>query len=332
MLNTHLNESRRALSGWRFAGLPHTLTACAATAAMASLVACSPTGTPAAGMRTPSMQGNAPAAALAAPPPEHPDATLARALKPILRDSDARLAVAVLDLDGGDRRVASYQGDARFDAASIIKVDILAALLLDAQDTGRELTSEEREAAEAMISTSDNEAAHLLWRRIGEGEGLDSANKRLGLASTLSGPGTLWGLTQTTAKDQTRLLRSVFAPESGNSTRAREEPALSSASRAYIRDLMGSIERGQDWGVSAAASRWALKNGWLQRSTTGLWDINSIGQVTVQGRRYLVSVLSSGNASMEDGVSLVEQAVEATVGWAGSRARRWPLSPDCSGC
>lgn len=38
-----------------------------------------------------------------------------------------------------------------------------------------------------------------------------------------------------------------------------------------------------------------LKVGWLQRSATGLWVVNSIGSVERGGRRYLVAVLSDGN-------------------------------------
>lgn len=68
-------------------------------------------------------------------------------------------------------------------------------------------------------------------------------------------------------------------------------------------------------GVSAAAdgSGWALKNGWLPRSTTGLWDVNSIGRVTVDGHAYLVAVLSKGNSTQAKGISLVEAAAKAAV-------------------
>ncbi|WP_425276432.1 serine hydrolase [Streptomyces swartbergensis] len=233
--------------------------------------------------------------------------------------------MAVLDQDSGNQEIASYRPDATFDTASIIKVGILATLLLQAQDEHRELTAAERRDAEAMIRTSDNEAANSLWRAIGEAEGLDAANERLGLSSTRGGPGISWGLTQTTATDQVKLLRAVFSR--GPMASARSPDGLSQVSRAYIRDLMGQVAQDQDWGVSAAGpqgSRWALKNGWVQRSTTGLWVINSIGQVTVHGRRYLVSVLSGGNASMESGISLVERAARAAIGAASAHVRPWP--------
>lgn len=297
--------------------------ACAAAVMMASLVACSATRAP--------HEEQASAARAAPPVPgseaavrDSPDAALARALSPVLPGGNTRLAVAVLALDSVDQWIASYGQETTFDTASIIKVGIVAALLLQAQDEGRELAPAERRHAEAMIRTSDNEAAGVLWRAIGRAKGLDAATARLGLESTRGGPGVSWGLTQTTATDQVKLLRAVFAR--APVVHARSPQGLSQESRAYVRRLMGQIDEEQDWGVSRVSTRdsWALKNGWLQRSTTGLWVINSVGQVTVHGRRYLLSVLSSGNASMEDGIELVERAAAAAIGAASAYVRPWP--------
>jgi putative intracellular protease/amidase len=295
--------------------------ACAATAVVASQAACSPTGTPYEAQESLARAG-APHPGLAAPPRERRGGTLARALRPVLLDGDTRLAVAVLDLDSADQEIASYGPDATFDTASIIKVGILAALLLQAQDEGRELRAAERRNAEEMIRASDNDAANVLWRAIGGADGLDAANERLGLSSTHGGPGGMWGLTQTTATDQVKLLRAVFSRGA-----VASPEGLNQESRAYIRLLMGSIAEDQDWGVSAAVchgSTWSLKNGWLRRNTTGLWVINSVGQVTVHGHRYLVSVLSDGNASMTGGISLVERAARAAIGAASAHVRPLP--------
>ncbi|MCL3997840.1 serine hydrolase [Streptomyces lavenduligriseus] len=225
----------------------------------------------------------------------------------------AHATAAVLDLDGTGRTAVLRGADRAYDTASIVKVDILAALLLRAQDAGRPLSEAERDLAEPMIRRSDNAAANALWRRIGRASGLAAANERLGLTSTTGGPGGKWGLTRTTASDQIRLLRAVF--DSGGTVR-RGSGGLDAGSRAYVRTLMSRVESGQSWGVSAAGSpgaRPALKNGWLQRSTTGRWDVNSVGEIAVRGHRYLVAVLSDGNASMGDGVSLVERTARAAV-------------------
>lgn len=225
--------------------------------------------------------------------------------------SPARVTTAVLDLDHPAAKPQLRGKDVPYDTASIVKVDILSALLLQAQDAGRGLTQQERTLAEAMIEHSDNDAANALWREIGQAPGLKAVNKRLGLSSTVGGAGGLWGLTRTTASDQIGLLRAVFAADG---TASATRPALTTASRTYIRTLMTRIATDQSWGVSAASdSAWALKNGWLQRTTTGLWDVNSVGQVTSGTHHYLVAVLSDGNTSMATGIKTVENAARTAV-------------------
>ncbi len=234
------------------------------------------------------------------------DGLLAAAMRAVPVPAGAEVAVAVLDTVSGES--ASY-GDGGFDTASIVKVDILAALLLQAQDEGRRLTATEESCATAMIERSDNDAASVLWRTIGRAEGLDAANERFGLTRTEGGEGTLWGLTQTTAVDQVTLLRQVFGPGS----------ELDGVSRTYLCGLMGRVVQGQRWGVSAAGDGcgWALKNGWLPRAATGLWVVNSIGRVTAGGRGCLVAALSKGNPTWAAGIALVEAAAVAAVSLFG---------------
>ncbi|MFJ1842601.1 serine hydrolase [Streptomyces sp. NPDC088146] len=228
------------------------------------------------------------------------DAALATAVEPLLAGAgEAEVSVAVLDTGSGARAV---YGDGAYDTASIVKVGILAALLLGAQDEKRALTADERARAAAMIERSDNASATALLRAIGGAEALDAAHGRLGLTATAAAHA--WGLTRTTAADQLALLEAVFGTES----------ELSEESRTYLRGLMGRVVADQQWGVSAAGSSWALKNGWMPRTTTGLWDINSIGQVTADGRSYLVAVLSGGQPTKEAGIALVESVARAAVG------------------
>ena len=237
------------------------------------------------------------------------DARLAAAMASVPVPDGAEVSVAVLDPDSG---AGAAYGTGAFDTASIVKVDILAALLLQAQDAGRSLTAAERTYATAMIENSDNDSASALWRAIGTAEGLDAANERFGLTGTEGGDGPLWGLTRTTAADQVALLRQVFVPDGS---------ALSEASRAYVSGLMERIADGQRWGVWAAAatagsttgSSWALKNGWLRRSTTGLWVVNSIGRVETGGHGCLVAVVSRGSGTQAEGISLTEAAARAAV-------------------
>ncbi|MFE6040465.1 serine hydrolase [Streptomyces sp. NPDC056452] len=266
----------------------------------AYLVGRSPDRAPSAVASVSSASSPSAAASTSEEPEVDLDAELADALAPL--NGGADVSVAVLDTASG---AGAVYGDGAYDTASIVKVDILAALLLLAQDEGRELNGAEHAWAEAMIRRSDNTSATELLKTVGGAEGLDAANERLGLTGTTAAHA--WGLTQTTATDQVLLLKAVFGTDS----------ELSETSRAYLTELMGEVQADQRWGVSAAGSGAALKNGWMPRTTTGLWDINSIGRVESGGSSYLVAVLSRGHATKEAGVALVESVAKAAVGVAG---------------
>ncbi|WP_338056795.1 serine hydrolase [Streptomyces sp. ZAF1911] len=225
------------------------------------------------------------------------------AVREVLAGAEGNAAVAALDLSTGESVQVGAEHD--FVTASIVKVDILATLLLQASDAGRSLTAQEQRQASVMIENSDNAAANALWDAIGGAEGLAKANLRLGLTETTPGPGVYWGLTQTTPADQLRLLQAVFG----------EDSVLSADARGYLRGLMGSVASDQDWGISAGlddSGSVHLKNGWLARSESGLWVVNSIGRVEAGGDTLLLAVLCDGQASQKAGISLVEDLAERT--------------------
>jgi len=143
----------------------------------------------------------------AAPPPtsEVASSALAAAVQARTQGINGRTAVATLDLDTGV--TATYGADTTIATASIVKVDILAALLLQADG---ELTQGQEATAKRMIQNSDNGAATKLWKQIGGAKGLATANKTLGLTSTTPGTKARWGLTTTTVADQLRLLSVIF--------------------------------------------------------------------------------------------------------------------------
>ncbi|PWI10783.1 hypothetical protein DIZ27_10325 [Streptomyces sp. NWU339] len=246
------------------------------------------------------------------PAPTDVNDALTRLLEPIRAQSGTQVSVAVLEPRTGRRTVYGSQTHV---TASVAKVNILAALLLRAQRERRSLTSWETSTAASMIQSSDNDSADALWQRIGGGPGLADANKTLGLTSTQAGPGAQWGLTRTTAADQLTLLTDVFA----------EHSPLSKASRHLIQTFMGRIDADQDWGVSAEGSRWQLKNGWLQRSQSQRWVINSMGRVEAHGSTFYVVILSHGSPSMSHGISTVERAARTAVHALRSTAP--PVSP-----
>ncbi|WP_405003611.1 class A beta-lactamase-related serine hydrolase [Kitasatospora purpeofusca] len=228
----------------------------------------------------------------------------AAALHSAVDRAEGAVSVAVTDLGTGQS--LSYGGPGHgFATASIVKLDILAALLLRTQDLGSTPTAAQRDLATTMIENSDNDSATGLWDEIGADTGLDAANARFGLTATEAGQGGYWGLTSTTADDQLRLLRQVFTDDS----------LLSAASRAYIQELLDQVEDDQRWGVGAAASNggYEVKNGWLPRDTDGLWVINSIGRVERDGHELLIAVVSDGNATDTDGMDLVESVARAAA-------------------
>ncbi|MER5863700.1 serine hydrolase [Kitasatospora sp. NPDC002040] len=249
-----------------------------------------------------------PVAASASPSPTPsptPTADPAAAVRTAAAGVAAQGGVSVAVLDTASGVSASY-GTGSFVTASIAKADILAALLWQRQQAGRELTSSEQATAALMIEQSDNDAADTLYTAVGGAAGLDAANQAFGLTATTAGADGHWGLTETTATDQLRLLQVVFGTDS----------ALDAGRRTYLQGLMGQVAADQDWGVSAADQdgAYTLKNGWLPRSATGLWVVNSIGRVTHDGRDLLVAVLSDGSADEQSGIDTVESLAEAATG------------------
>jgi beta-lactamase class A len=233
------------------------------------------------------------------PQPPSAQQELTAALPSLAASDGGHFAVAVDDLTNGQQAV--YAGTQEFVTASIVKVDILVTLLYQAQETGQALTAEEQGLATTMIENSDNDSASALYDDAGGAEAIDDANRDCGLTETTAGTDGYWGLTTTTVDDQIRLLRVVFT---------RPSP-LSPASQQYVQSLMSQVETDQQWGVPAAAdpgTQFMVKNGWLPNPT--LWEINSIGEITHDGQRMLIAVLSDDNASEDGGISVVEEAAE----------------------
>ncbi|MCW2936660.1 MAG: hypothetical protein JWM19_7622 [Actinomycetia bacterium] len=253
--------------------------------------------------KKPSVKGKAtpkPTRTLAAThkPGEPAEQLLTSAVAPLVEQDDDHVAIAVDDLSNG--QFASYGGNQEFITASIVKADILAALLYQLQQENRHLNPHQETLATTMIDNSDNDAATKLYDEDGESSGIDAANQAFGLTETTVGTSGYWGLTTTTPDDQVRLLRQVFTSQT----------ILAPASQAYIQDLMGQVESDQAWGVPSAAdsgTSFAVKNGWLPNPD--LWEINSIGEVTHQGQRMLIAVLSSDNDDYDDGISLVQGVI-----------------------
>ena len=214
-------------------------------------------------------------------------------------------SVAVLDRTTG--QLYSFRGTERYETASVVKVQVLACLLLTAQDNDRDLTSTEVSLAKRMIRASDNDATSSLFSRLGRASAIGKCNKRLGLTQTTVA--SSWGLTKTTVNDQVKLLAKLVDTKG----------PLDAESRDFAFDLMSTVDPDQDWGVPAVAKageKKTVKNGWLPRSTEGnRWIINTVGRVAgddTGDADVSIAVLSHGHSSMSGGIKVVEKAAKLT--------------------
>jgi beta-lactamase class A len=205
-------------------------------------------------------------------------------------------AIAVHDLTNG--RYYEYRRHAREITASIVKVEILDALLH--RHPGG-LSPRLSDIARGMIERSDNSDAQTLYKRVGSAAGLRAFGRLVGLRETSpaagQAPGYPWGGTLTTPADQLRLL--ALLPS--------DNAVLSHGDRLFALRLMRHVEPDQRWGITTGTgdSIVAVKNGWLPLTN---WQINSIGYVTGTTRRYLIAIESRGAATMQSGVHVVNRA------------------------
>jgi hypothetical protein len=231
-----------------------------------------------------------------APAPLKPPGPFAStAMSAFLKTRAGAITAAAYDLR--TKRLYIYHAGQHGDDASIAKVDILATALYEAQEDGSALSPLEEELAEGAIEHSDNDDAQALWQIDGGNAAIAGFNARAGMTQTILDPQGAWGLYESTARDQIRLLQHLVLHNN----------VLSDASRDYELDLMHNVESDQDWGVSGgvlAPAKVALKNGWLP--VGGGWEINSIGQVSGRYRDYLLAVLTSDDPSMPYGVETIE--------------------------
>jgi beta-lactamase class A len=191
------------------------------------------------------------------------------------------------------------------DEASVVKLDILEALLNESDGAG--LSADEQALAQQMIENSDNDAATALWDAAGGAAGLAAYNTQAGLTGTTPSPCVVcvgfpwpgWGLTTTVPYDQITLLKRIIGPSS----------LLTSAERSYALSLLENVTPGQAWGISGGVPTGvtvALKNGWLPLNDADTdWQINSEGWVSGDGRDYLISVLTTGNPDEQYGIDTV---------------------------
>jgi beta-lactamase class A len=208
-----------------------------------------------------------------------------------------RSTVGLAAADPGAGLSCHVNAGGHFDAASAIKVTILAALLLKRGGAGH-LTAAQRSLAHAMITQSSNSAADALWAQVGI-SGMQHFLDRAGMTHTVLN--AAWGLSGLTAADELTLLRLLTSPG----------PVLTPASRSYVLSLMAEVIASERWGTPAgigAGITVHVKNGWLPYPTGRDWHINSLGAFAGPGTAYQMAILTSGNPSMDYGIDTIQGA------------------------
>jgi beta-lactamase class A len=242
-------------------------------------------------------------------PPASPAASASPATGPLGAQAQAYLAgrrgrveVAVYDLSAGQQWTLGNQAPQA--AASVVKLEILEAVLSQRTSQRTVLSLTEQELTPPMIEQSDNDAATTMWQDVGGAKGMRAFDHKARLAHTspsncLKCPGVSWpgwGLTTTTPQDQITLLRQLVRPSG----------VLDKNDQKYALYLLENVTPSQRWGVSGgvpAGVTVALKNGWLPLGGgSSDWQVNSVGWVSGDGRDYLMAAFSAGNPSEQYGI------------------------------
>ncbi|MEO6713672.1 MAG: hypothetical protein ABIM89_09620 [Mycobacteriales bacterium] len=192
----------------------------------------------------------------------------------------------------------------RISTASVIKAEVLGAVLLKAQDGRRQLTERERGLIGPMISYSSDTAASALYGHIGGVAGMYAYDRRAGISSTTHD--TRYGATSTTAQDRTTVALGLL----------HGRGPLGPAARAEAWRYLGNVHPTQRWGLTAGNRiGWsaALKNGFYPGSG-GRWRVGTTGFVRRVGTYdgYAITVMTTGVADQATGMRWVE-AVSARV-------------------
>ncbi|MCU1351439.1 MAG: hypothetical protein JWM05_648 [Acidimicrobiales bacterium] len=192
-----------------------------------------------------------------------------------------------------------YHAERRLTTASVIKVEIMAGILLRAQDEGRGLTQWERDRLWGMITESLTPPTQDLWISLGGIPAMRRVDQRFGLHET-DQRGLPSGDTLTSAHDRTLLIRQVLGRAGG---------PLAGPGRDLARSYMAHVVPSQQWGIrSGVPTGWEVvnKNGFFPRPCCA-WRIGSTGHVRRGSASYAVTVMSDGWSTERQGIDAVEE-------------------------
>ncbi len=214
----------------------------------------------------------------------------------------ARFTAAVHDLRTGCWY--HLNPDLAITTASVIKAQVLAGVLLAAQEGSRPLTESEVADIELMMHYShNNPPTSRLCAALGGAAGMEALDARFAIAATSHT--ARYGTTVSTAEDRTVLIEKLLVGGG----------PLDAASVADAWDTMSAVSAAQSWGVTAGLPdgyEAALKNGFYPLRGSG-WRVGTTGVVRdPDGGAYAMTVLTDRNPNESTGIALVE-AITAHV-------------------
>ena len=144
-----------------------------------------------------------------------------------------------------------------------------------------------------------------MWEAAGGNSGLSATLRTLHMTHSVA-DGTDPTFTRVTASDALRLVRVLVG-----------KGPLTAAARRQALTLMRNVEADQRWGVGVVADKGtdvASKNGWLSVDSSnpageddgGRWVVDSVGIVRVHGQQVLMAAMSEHNASLADGIAIIQ--------------------------
>ena len=208
------------------------------------------------------------------------------------------MGIAVLAPERGV--IYTHLGNERFHMASIVKVVIMLATIDNAAVAGRELTLDEREWLEPMITWSDNDSADVLWWRLGGTKGITAFLEKNGLTGFEMDADGYWGDSWATPKAVAELLAALVWGD-----------LLPPSGQAYARYLLENVTPSQRWGATGAPNvspddLIGVKDGWYPEEEG--WEVNSAGYLLPRdgGHGYAVAVLSDQQDDFDDAVTTIE--------------------------
>ncbi len=206
---------------------------------------------------------------------------LAPDLASYLASYGTNVGSVVYDITRG--RYYAYNENTAFVLASSSKVSIMVSYLSWLESQGRGPSDSENLTLTNMIEHSDNNAAQLLFDRLGGGPGQAAFYQRIGVTGYIQNPYG-WGWASLPPLGQMQVL-----------TMLQQGKILTANDRAYALNLMHNVESDQRMGVGVTlppGATVAMKDGWVP-APDGLWAINTSGIVTVGGETYIIVVYTA---------------------------------------